>query len=797
MSESQATQRIHGYCALCRSHCGCISVVEDGQLVAVEPDPSHPTGQALCAKGRAVPELVYHPERLLYPMRRTRPKGDPDPGWQRISWDEALDLTATTLRRLADAYGPETVAFGVTTPAGTAISDARPWIDRLLQTFGSPNNCNANELCFWHTSFATQCTFGVRLPPPELHNTGCMLFWGHNPSTAWLSLATDAVAAQARGARVIVVDPRRAGLAARADLWLRGRPGSDGALALGIAGVMIAEGWFDQDFIRDWTNGPLLVRSDTKRLLTERDLSPHGSPERYFAWDQGAQRPVLYDPATGSYDPPRPDLALFGQYQIATVSGAVECRPAFDLYAALCQRYTPDVVETITWVPRDQVRQAAQLLFVSRPVSYYAWTGVDQHTNATQTCRAMALLYALTGSFDAPGGNVLCAKVPTPDLSGREYLSPAQRAKALGFQTRPLGPPQSGWVTSDDLYRAILEGTPYAVRGLVGFGANLLISHADPDRASAALKALQFCVYADLFLTPTAALADVVLPVATAWEREALKIGFDVNQEGESLVQWRAPVIAPRGEARSDTWIVFELARRLGLGEHFWGGDITAAYRQMLAPSNLTLAALQQAPTGLRVPLTTRYRKYADQVNGTPGGFATPSRKIEIYAQRLLDHGYPPLPEYVEPAVGPVAQPDLAAHYPLILTCAKLPQFCHSQHRALPSLRRLVPDPEVELHPTTAAERGIQPGDWVVIATPHGRMQARARFRPHLDPRVVYAQHGWWQACTALGLPSYDPHSAEGANYNGLISHEVMDPVSGAAPHRSYLCQISKVSTAS
>jgi anaerobic selenocysteine-containing dehydrogenase len=383
--------------------------------------------------------------------------------------------------------------------------------------------------------------------------------------------------------------------------------------------------------------------------------------------------------------------------------------------------------------------------------------------------------------------------VPIPDLSGREYLSSTQRAKTLGLQARPLGPSQSGSVTSDDLYRAILAGTPYAVRGLVGFGGNLLVSHADPGRAYAALQALQFCVYADLFLTPTAALADVVLPVATAWEREALKIGFDNSQEGESLVQWRAPVIAPRGEARSDTWIVFELARRLGLGEHFWGGDITAAYRQLLGPSGLALADLQQAPTGLRVPLTIRYRKYAEQSNGIPRGFATPTRKVEIYAQRLLGHGYPPLPEYVEPVVGPVAQPDLAAHYPLILTCAKLPQFCHSQHRARPRLRRLVPAPEVELHPTTAAERGIQAGDWVVLATPHGRIRARACLKPQLDPRVVYAQHGWWQGCTALGLPGYDPRQADGANYNALISHEAIDPVSGVAPHRSYLCQISKV----
>jgi anaerobic selenocysteine-containing dehydrogenase len=726
-------------------------------------------------------------------MRRTRPKGDPDPGWQRISWDEALDLTATTLRRLAETYGPETVAFSNATQAGTSLSDAITWIFRLRHLFGSPNNCNALELCGWHRIAAAESTFGVSRSAPEFHNTGCVLLWGHNPSTALLTHATAVVAARARGARLIVVDPRRAGLAAKADLWLRVRPGSDGALALGIAGVMIAEGWFDRDFIRDWSNGPLLVRSDTQRLLTERDLSPHGSLEHYIAWDQEVQRPVCYDPATVSYDPPERDLALFGQYQLPTASGVVACRPAFDLYAALCQRYTPDLVESITWVPKEQVRQAAQLLFASRPVSYFAWTGVDQHTNATQTGRAIALLYALTGSFDAPGGNVLWTKVPTPNLEGRAQLSAAQRAKTLGMQARPLGPSQTGSVTSDDLYRAILDHTPYAIRGLVGFGANLLVSHADPGRASAALQALQFCVYADLFMTPTAALADVVLPVATAWEREALKIGFDVSQEGESLVQWRAPVIAPCGEARADTWIVFELAQRLGLGEHFWDGNVTAAYREMLAPSGLTLEAVQQAPAGLRVPLTPRYRKYADQPNGSPRGFATPTRKVEIYAQRLLDHGYPPLPDYVEPVVGPVAQPNLTVHYPLILTCAKLPQFCHSQHRAVPRLRRLVPDPEVELHPTTAAARGIQPGDWVVIATPQGQIRARARLQPHLDPRVVCAQHGWWQACTALGLPGYDPHGAEGANYNVLISHAAMDPVSGAAPHRSYLCQISKM----
>src|SRR5512133_1159851 len=129
--EKQTTEQRQGYCSLCISRCGSIGVIEDGRLVALEPDPSHPTGQALCAKGRAAPELVYHPDRLLYPMKRTRPKGDADPGWLRSSWDEALDRTATSLRRLAEHNGPESVVFSCVSPSTSAIADSVHWIQRL------------------------------------------------------------------------------------------------------------------------------------------------------------------------------------------------------------------------------------------------------------------------------------------------------------------------------------------------------------------------------------------------------------------------------------------------------------------------------------------------------------------------------------------------------------------------------------------------------------------------------------------------------------------------------------------
>src|ERR1700719_2109549 len=183
-------RRVAAFCPLCVSRCGCQAVVENGRLVAIEPDPSHPTGKALCAKGRASPELVEATDRLLYPMRRTRPKGDPDPGWRRITWDEALDETATAMRRIAAESGPETVAFAVTTPSGTAISDAAPWVDRLINAFGSPNNCNATELCAWHRNYARVFTTGTAIGTPDYERAGCILLWGHNPSTSLLAAAT-------------------------------------------------------------------------------------------------------------------------------------------------------------------------------------------------------------------------------------------------------------------------------------------------------------------------------------------------------------------------------------------------------------------------------------------------------------------------------------------------------------------------------------------------------------------------------------------------------------------------------
>jgi anaerobic selenocysteine-containing dehydrogenase len=260
-------------------------------------------------------------------------------------------------------------------------------------------------------------------------------------------------------------------------------------------------------------------------------------------------------------------------------------------------------------------------------------------------------------------------------------------------------------------------------------------------------------------------------------------------------VQLRRPVAPARGEARSDLQIVFGLATRLGLGEHFWHGDLDAAFRHQLAPSGVTLEQLRAEPAGVRVQLTTRHHKYAELDGDVPRGFRTPTRKIELFSEVLADHGYPPLPEFEEPRTSPRSRPDLAERFPLILTCAKSLWFCETQHRNVASLRSRVPDPLVELHPETARVRGVAAGDWVRLETPHGSIRARARLNASLDPHVVCGQHGWWQACAELGLPGYPPFGPNSANLNLVLRQHPSDPISGSSPLRASVCNVAPLVT--
>jgi anaerobic selenocysteine-containing dehydrogenase len=763
-------------------------------LTKVTADPEHPNG-CICVKGTAAPEIVYSPDRLQYPMIRTRPKGDRDPGWERISWDEALALTASRLGDIKARYGPEAVVFGCATGAGTSAADFFPWVQRLANAFGSPNILLPDHLCAWHKKGSAQYTYGLSVPRPDYEHARCMLLWGYNPQA---SLPTDAMRisrAKARGASLIVIDPHKASVVDKADCWLRVRPGSDGALALAMIHVLLEEELYDAAFVRAWTNGPFLVREDTQQLLTERDLTPAGSPETFVAWDSRRTASVAYHPERG-YAQDGVDLALAGTYAFTLTDGkTVPCRPALALLKELAAQYTPERSEALTWVPAADVRRAVRMFATAQPSCYVTGVGLEEHANATQTGRAVALLYALTGQFDRRGSNVLCASTATNSLAGRGLLPREQASRTLGYAERPLGQAGTdGQVTAYDMYHAILTAQPYPVKGLITFGTDVLMGNGDPLRGKAALEALDFYVHVDLFANPSASLADLLLPAASCWERASLRPSLGTGAETATWAQFREPVVQPLHESRSEVAIIVDLATRFGLGQHFFDGDVEAAYDYELAPSGLTVQQLRQHPMGMRAGGTTRYQKYAeiDATTGQPRGFPTPTRKVEVYSTHFARAGYAPLPVYQEPGGTLPSRFDIAQEYPLVLTFFRLVQYCDVQHRNIPRLRRQVPEPFLEIHPATAAAVRIQDGEWVILETAMGRIRLKAKCKDSLHPGVVATAHGWWQGCRELELPGYDPFGPQGANANLLVSNDVIDPISGSVPHRSQRCRIRR-----
>ncbi len=784
---------VRGYCALCTAHCATIATVENGLVTRLDADHDHPNGGIMCIKGKAAPELVYNPDRLNYPLKRTRAKGDADPGWQRVSWDEALDDIARRILDLCNRYGAKSIALAKGTRSGTSVDDVERWLGRLLYLIGSPNWVSTTHVCNWHKDTGFSYTFGSNLPTPDLEHSKTFLLWGHNPSSTSLVLAHDIAQARSRGMNTVVVDPRRVGIGAQADLLLQPRPGTDGALALALIHCLMEESWFDAAFARRWTNGTFLLNSETNGLLTEADISPGGAAHRYVVWDEATQQPAIYDAESGDFERDGVTPSLFGVRPIRNKNGAeLSCKPVFERLSEIAAEFAPERSEKIHWVAADKVWQTALLLAHNRPVSMYMWNGLGQHTNATQTSRAIASLYALLGDYDRRGGNVTFPKVPVNDVGGKEFLPREAAAVRVGRERKPLGPPaKPGNCAAYDIFNAILDEKPYPIKALLNIGSNTIMSNADSRRGREALKKLEFAVAADLFMTPTAELCDYVLPAASFLEMANITTAFEHRPNGKTHLQYRVAVVEPLAERRSDTWIIFELAKRLGFADKFWNGDIEAGYAHELQPSGVTLEQLKNSPGGVSLPAQPAYEKHAKTTReGKLRGFATPSKKVELYCYPFAANGIPALPEYVEPALSPLSRPDIAADFPLVLTNAKFTTFVHSQQRALPTLRKSSPDPSADIHPETALRYGIKHKEWIIVETPRGAVKVKARVTPNIVGGIVCVQHGWWQACKELALPGYNPYDAGGANAATLIGADLADPVSGSLPHRSYLCRV-------
>ena len=383
--------------------------------------------------------------------------------------------------------------------------------------------------------------------------------------------------------------------------------------------------------MRDWTNGAAARAQRTTGACCGRATSsPHGEPEQYVAWDARAQRAGRrYDPGTDATTAAR-RAACSEHSRSRHADGHGRCAdPVFDLSAELCRRYQPGAVEAICGV--DAARRRARradcsgsaaggLLRVERR------RAADERDADRPGDRA---LYALTGSFDAPGRQrAVRRRAGGRRRRRRSAVRRSSAPRRSGLPERPLGPRAGEFVTADEMYRAILEQQPYAVRGLVGFGANLLLAHADSSRGRDALAALDFYVHADLFMNPTAELADIVLPVATPFETRGAQDRLRGRARRRS--RW-CSCGAGRAAARRGA---LGHRDRVRPGDAAWGWASTSGtatsrrrYRYQLGPSGVSLEALRANPGGVRVPLQTRYRKFAEQTDGVPHGFATPTRQ--------------------------------------------------------------------------------------------------------------------------------------------------------------------------
>ncbi|MBW2341756.1 MAG: molybdopterin-dependent oxidoreductase [Deltaproteobacteria bacterium] len=749
MKEQNSEERIRGYCSQCTCYCPTVAYVKNGTFTEAKPDEEHPNACELCPRGLAGPELVYNRQRLRYPMRRTSPKGDPNPGWERISWDEALATITKRLNEIKAQFGSEAVAFARCGPGGSPMSETFHWIKRLAYAFGTPNIVETTHICNWHKDQCSRYTFGMEYLPqqtlPDFEHAGCILIWGNNPHATRYAQLRDIKRGLEQGAKLVVIDPRKIPIAGMANLWLPVQPGTDGLLALSMIHVIIEEDLYDYEFVRDWTTAPFLVRGDTGNFLKGSDLKDEGAPLNYVMVNSSSKKPEQYIPGSTPFVEPALDIEL----TLKLVTGEkVKCKTVSRLLRELVSEYPPHRTETSTWIPADKVKDAVRMFATAKPACWYSYNGLEQSTNASQTNRAISIFYALTGNYDTHGGNLLFPAPSVNRIDGLEFLNPKIARRRLGFQERPLGPVGTvGAVQAYEVYKSILTGKPYPVKALIGFGGNVITSSAPSMVAKDAISKLDFHVQCELFLTPTAELADIVLPAASFWESLSVRANFR-SPGATTHVQLREPVIPPQHDSWPDMKVIFEMAKRLGLGDKFWDGNIESAFNYMIAPSNITVEQLRRNPGGISLNLPLEYKKYEKKDrSGKFLGFDTPSKRVELYSQIFKEHGYDPLPAWKEPPTFRFAQTNLGEKYPLILINTKLLHYSHGQHRAIPSLRKAVPYPFVEINHTKASELGIEAGEWVILESPYGSVTLQAKPTDTVPYGVVSTQHGWWQEC--------------------------------------------------
>jgi anaerobic selenocysteine-containing dehydrogenase len=675
-------------CCACSQQCGLTVHFNEEVITRITGDKTHPSSAGfICPKGSRAHELHYSADRVHVPHKRVGRRGSGE--WEEISWDQALDEIADKLKRLVVSDGAETIAHSIGTLHGADWGIG----ERFMNLFGSPNTVGQDKICYGPTAVGETLTYGfgpTTFTFPVPGKTQCIVIWGMRPSASSPLLWRQMLRARAAGAKLVVIDPEFTKEARKADYWLQLQVGSDVALGLGLLHTIINENLHD----------------------------------------------------------------------VAVAHDSV----GFDALTERVQQYPLDKVSELCRIPSEKIAQVARLVATVGPTIFSAGNGLCQSGNmAVQNGRTVACLVALTGNLNRDGGHTVGG--PPRDMINNgaamavDALSAEQRAKRLGGADYPfIGAGYDAvdaamsrrwygqkhllsWIATAHepaMWQAIETGKPYPIKALILQYHNPVGASANINRIAAALKneRLELLVAHDLFMNASSRLADYVLPAAHWLERPFFSYGYGYMAfVGDYLETQHAPLPA-EFEHRSDYDLWRDLGQRLGQADQ-WPNTATEFWQSLITPVGLDFSTVAEH-TGPIVGTAVQHpeRHVADSTVA----YGTPSGQIEFASSLLEQWGLDPLPYFAKPEIF-----EHADDYPLILTTGgrKLDGF-HQNSQQMPWFRRKYPEPEVSLHPDTAADYGVEAGAWVQIETPVGSVRQRARLTMTLAPGTVHADRWWY-----------------------------------------------------
>lgn len=748
----------------CTGSCGQLAFVRDDKVVKIQqaadfPDAVYnPRG---CMKGLSYHHNIHGADRIQTPLIRTGERGSGE--FREASWDEVLDRIAEEFTRIGQSHGYESIhVFGQVPGSGYVHKGANYRACAVLgMSHGTSFDFNGD------LPMGMPITFGVQNAEHETKdwaNSRFLLIVGSNPLDTRIPDAHFLFDAAERGARLVVVDPTFSATAAKADSWLQIAPGTDAALALGMVHVVLDEGLGDLDFVRTYTDGALLVRTDTgKRLRASElaDVDDRGHTglraefdEVYVVWDQATGRPVALGTERLGM-PPGVDAALDGSWTLPLAGGGeVEVVPAWSLVTSEVSRWAPAEAERVTGVPADLIARAARAYATESPAAILMGGGSNHWFHGDQIGRAYALLATVTGNIGRSGGGY---SVYVGQYKVRLDTSPWWFA---GENKAPIVPSIYFLRGRTDTMHPDVPYPEHGFKALFCTFANLFVQAPDLNRLYETLDALELIVVADPILTETAKYADIVLPATTWYEKTDL-----TATPVHPFVQLQQAAIPPVGESRDEQWMWQEIVRRIDPAlaeEYFLPYTAEDAVAMMLAAGDtpdgptrgMTLEKLRAGPLRLNVPdpdvpfLSQIEDLEPFPPRSLPSPLAAtqrfvPTGRIEFYKEedRFLELGET-VPTHLEPHDDGVHDPQ---RYPLTLLSPHSKWRIHSTYANNPWLQEIHGNkPKVMIHPEDARKRGIRDGDEIDVVNGRGQLGAWAHVTESARPGCVTLHEGWW-----------------------------------------------------